>query len=395
MPRNCANDGGRFREARWSDMTDERPDDSGSAESDARPKRPPPTIDLDTSDVSGDTQTARGPRGAMRIGGLPYGRLLAALTGAIAALAVLGILWATGVLDRDSAPPSAAPATTAEVNALTDRIGAIERKLAAPAPDAGLRARIDALETAVNGVRSGVLAVQKQVDATSAAVTGLKSAPRDSAAPDVTDLTERIARLEQTVRTLSEKPQATAPAADDPKLRRLAIATALESEVRGFAPYADALALAKNLADDKAALAPLDAFAATGLPTDALLAQDLLAFLARFSPPPAPKSPDTASTAKSGLLDRIKADAARLVRVERTGSTSEASPEIIAELQPIAEAARRNDIALAKNRLDKLPANIWSQAQPWLDKLSGREAALKAASAFTSSAVAALAKPAN
>jgi len=194
---------------------------------------------------------------------------------------------------------------------------------------------------------------------------------------------------------LSEKPLAAAPAAaDDVKLRRLAVANALEAEVRGFAPYADALALAKGLADDKAALAPLDAFASSGIPTDAMLAQDLLAFLEKLSPP-APKSSDAAPAARPRLIDRIAAGAAKLVRIERVDPASDASPEIRAELQPIAEAARHNDIALAKDRLEKLPANVWRDAQPWFDKLAAREAALKVAATFTAVSVAALAKPAN
>jgi hypothetical protein len=364
-------------------MADDRPDDVSSADPGARQKRPPPTIDLDASDVSGDTQTTRGGSGGIRVASLPVARLLAGLVGAIVAFAVLGILWAAGVLDREGAAPSAAPATTAQLNALTDRVAEIERKLSAPATDPAL-------------VRSGVLAVQKQADTTSAAVTGLKSAPQEPASPDVSVLTDRLARLEQTIQTLSEKspPVAAPAAADDIKLRRLAVANALEAEVRGFAPYADALALAKGLADDKAALAPLDAFASSGIPTDAMLAQDLLAFLAKLSPP-APKSSDAAPAAKPGLLDRIAAGAAKLVRLERVGPASDAAPEIRAELQPIAEAARRNDIALAKDRLEKLPANLSREAQPWLDRLAGREAALKVAAAFTAVSVAALAKPAN
>jgi hypothetical protein len=376
-------------------MADDRPDDVSSADPGARQKRPPPTIDLDAFDVSGDTQTGRSGGGGIRVASLPVARLLAGLVGAIVALAVLGILWAAGVLDREGAAPSAAPATTAQLNALSDRVAEIERKVSVPTPDTALRARIDALEAAVSGVRSGVLAVQKQADTTSAAVTGLKSAPQESASPDVSALTERIARLEQSIQTLSEKPPAEAPAAaDDIKLRRLAVADALEAEVRGFAPYADALALAKGLADDKAALAPLDAFASSGIPTDAMLAQDLLVFLEKLSPP-APKSSDAAPAAKPRLIDRIAAEAAKLVRIERVDDSSAAPAAVLVELQPVAEAARRNDIALAKDRLEKLPANVWREAQPWFDKLAGREAALKAAAVFTAVSVAALAKPAN
>ena len=41
-------------------MSNERKDEPPAASAEERPKRAPPTIDLDASEVSGDTQRARG-----------------------------------------------------------------------------------------------------------------------------------------------------------------------------------------------------------------------------------------------------------------------------------------------------------------------------------------------
>ena len=96
-----------------------------------RPKHEPPTIDLEAADVSDGTTTA--PAAASRAPML--GLLTPLLSGAVAALAVCGALWAGGVigLEPQTAPPLAVSpadhaALVAKANDLTTRLAKLEAR---------------------------------------------------------------------------------------------------------------------------------------------------------------------------------------------------------------------------------------------------------------------------
>jgi len=319
--------------------------------------------------------------------------VLPPLAGALAALVVVGILWAAGVIAPAQQQVAVPPQVESGLNDLSNRIGKVETKLSstpasAPAPDGALRARVDALETAANALRDQSNALRKQIDAAAAALNDLKSAPRDGAAsPDLSALSDRVARLEQAVRTLPDKPQAPAQASDDVRPRRLVIATVLETKVRRGEPYAAALAAAKAVAEDKAVLAPLDANAETGVPTDAVLSKDLLAQLTELAPQPTPQSQAEPASKPSGLLGKL---ASNLVKVERVDTPENVPAD--AQLQAVAALARQNDVRRAVAAIEKLPPDLKARLQPWLDRVSARDAALKTAAAFTSSTLAAMSK---
>lgn len=374
-------------------MTDDQAEVSG--QDGGAKKRPPPTIDLDASEVSGDTQAASAGA-ASRPSRLTLGTIVPPLAGALAALVVVGILWAAGVVEPASQPVAAVPpAVTSGLSDLSDRLGKIETRLSATpsAPDGGLRARVDSLESAANALRDQSATLRKQIDATSATLNDLKSAPRDGgASPDLAALTERLARIEQAVRTLPDKPQATAPASDDIRPRRLVIATVLETKVRRGEPYVAALAAAKAVAADKAVLAPLDATAETGVPTDAVLARDLLALLPQAAPPSQTESQAAPPNKGNGLLGQLASSASKLVRVERADAPTGALPDTDTQLQAVAAAARQNDVKRARAEIDKLPPDLKARLQPWLDRVAARDAALQTVTAFSSSALAAMSK---
>src|SRR5262249_43233642 len=139
-------------------------------------------------------------------------------------------------------------------------------------------------------------------------------------------------------------------------------------------------------------LAPLDASAASGVPTDAVLTRDLLALLPQLAPASAPTaSPaSSASGGGTGLLNQLASNASKLVHVERAETPVTGSTETTAQLQSIADAARRNDLARARSEVEKLPADLKARAQPWLDRVAARDSALNTAAAFSSAALAAL-----
>jgi hypothetical protein len=376
-------------------MTDD-PSDEIKGSDDRPNKRPPPTIDLEASEVSGDTQASPG-NGEPRASRFTLATILPPLAGALAALVVMGILWAAGVIGSEPQPQQAAtvpPAVTSGLNDLSDRIGKVETKLSSTPPtDSALRARVDALETAANTLRDQTAALRKQVDAAAVALSELKSTPprAGDAAPDLTALTERLARLEQAVRALPDKPQAVATASDDIRPRRLVIATVLETKVRRGEPYVAALAAAKAVAADKAVLTPLDASAETGVPTDAMLAKELQALLPQLMPA-APAAAPAESKSKSGLLDQLASSVSKLVRVERVDAPERPSLNPNAQPQSNWAVVLQADVGGARTQLEKLPPDLKAKAQPWLDRVNARDAALKAVAAFSSSALAALSK---
>ncbi len=373
-------------------MTDDQAQDVPGG--DDRPKRPPPTIDLEASEVSGDTRADAGGAASGKAW-FGFATIMPPLAGALAALVVIGILWAAGVIGPEPQQAAAVPpAVASDLNDLSNRIGKVETKLSStPTPsDSSLRARVDALETAANTLRDQSAALRKQIDSASVTLNELKSAPRDGASPDLSALTERLARIEQAVRALPDKPQPAAAVSDDIRPRRLVIATVLETKVRRGEPYAAALAAAKAVATDKAVLAPLDASAETGVPTDAILAGELLALLPQLAPPPAPEPQAAPANKGSGLLGQLASNASKLVRIERVDAPNSVAPDLNAQLQATAAAARQNDVKRARAEIDKLPPDLKTRLQPWLDRVDARDAALKTVTAFSSSALSAMSK---
>jgi hypothetical protein len=169
-------------------------------------------------------------------------------------------------------------------------------------------------------------------------------------------------------------------------LRRVVASALLDVLVRIGEPYSAALAAAKSLAPGPDALKPLDAFAVKGVPSPAALSRDLLTLVPKLSPP-APEN----STTGAGIVDRLQAGAAKLVRIERTDTVGNDRGAVVARATA---AALRNELAEARRELNALPPADRAAAQAWLDKCDARDAALAASRQFAAEAMAALAKPA-
>ena len=162
-------------------------------------------------------------------------------------------------------------------------------------------------------------------------------------------------------------------------------AALLDVLVRIGDPYPAALAAAKALAPNPDALKPLEGFAASGVPSAASLSRELLTLVPKLSPP-APEN----STTGTGIVDRLQAGAAKLVRIERTDAVGSDRGAVVAR---VTAAALRNDFAEARRELKTLAPADRAAAQAWLDKADARDAALAASRQFAADAMAALAKP--
>jgi hypothetical protein len=397
-------------------MTNDRKDETAAGPAEEGPKRTRPTIDLDASEVSGDTRAKRGvdaARGyvkgaAEKMSGLAgmLAWLVAPLSGALAALLVLAAFWAAGLIGQPqpsqqaqvSVSPTRFNSVAANVDDLTTRVARVEAgaaRSAAPTTDPALAGRTEALEKSFATAREEVATLSTQLRAVSSSLAELRAAPRDGAAPapDLAPLSERLTRLEDATRALAaELAKPASASADDVNVRRLVVANALDAAVRRGEAFAAALAAAKQVAANPASLAPLDPYAARGIPSEASYLREIVQVLQRIADANAAKSKPAAAgaeTATGTMLDRLQSGLAKLVRIERDAGPVAREPAPPAAL---ATAVRRDDLAAARQDVAKLPQASDPQVAAWLKSVDGREAALTASQKFSAEALAAFGK---
>jgi hypothetical protein len=370
------------------------PEDLGPSPEPGRAKREPPTIDLEATEVPGATPDAEAAAPRRASGVIPLA-IVAATTGAVTAALVIAVAWYLGWPGEPAQPPAPAPQVNTEaIDGLAARIAKVESKTSAPAvaaPDPAAAARVEALEKSLAALRGELATARAQSEKLAVTVDGIKSAPAQSSPPaDLSAINERLAQIERTTSAQSaviaqEGAKIDSKPADDAPLRRVVAAALLDVQVRTGEPFSSTLAAAKSLADNAEALKPLDGFATSGVPNAAALCRELLTLVPKLSPP----QPETAA-ATTGLVDRLKADAVKLIRIERTDAVGTDRGAIVAR---ITAAALRNDIVEARRELNTLSPADRAGAQAWLDKVDARDAALAASRQFAADAMTALAKP--
>jgi hypothetical protein len=171
-------------------------------------------------------------------------------------------------------------------------------------------------------------------------------------------------------------------------LRRLVAAALLDVQVRIGEPYPATLATTKALAPNPDVLKPLDQFAEKGVPNANRLSTELLALVPKLQP----AAQQNNVTTGTGIVERLQAGAAKLVKIERTDTAGSDRGAVVAR---ITAAALRNDFNEARRELKTLGPDDRAAAQSWLERADARDAALAASRQFATDAMAALAKPAN
>ena len=389
-------------------MVDDRPEDTGSLPDSDRPKRAPPTIDLEASEVTTEAAPASDatpPEAAAETAASPdvpppapvSPWVVAPVSGAVAAALVIGVGWMLGwpAIQPASAPP--APQLSAAIDGLTARVAGLEPKVGKPDPAAA--ARTEALEKTVAALRAELAATRAQGEKLASAVNEVKSAPRGdgTASPDLSGVDERIAKIESQMRTQGAEiaqqgstlaDTKAAKPADDMALRRLVSGALLDVQVRIGEPYPATLATAKALAPNPDDLKPLDRFAEKGVPNANRLSSELLALVPKLQPAVQQNN----ATTGTGIVERLQAGAAKLVKIERTDTAGSDRGAVVAR---ITAAALRNDFNEARRELKTLEPDDRAAAQSWLERADARDAALAASRQLATDAMAALAKPAN
>jgi hypothetical protein len=276
------------------------------------------------------------------------------------------------------ATPRSAPTDPA----VLERLGAAEsmgRALTATISD--LRQRIDDLATTARDAKSRADAAADKADK---ATTPRPEAIQRS---DLDALAARLAALEQAEKAIDRRvEQAATGASADRAVRLAVVAAALRSAVERSMPFTAELAAAKALAPDAAALAPLEPFATSGVPSPQTLARDLHQLA------PALASAAGTPAHDGGMLDRLQANAERLVRVRPVGETpGDDASSVVARAEAKAD---RGDIAGAFADLDRLPPAAKTIAAGWIKAAQGRVAAVEAARKLAADSLAALGKSA-
>ena len=382
-------------------MVDDRLADAPSSP-DTRAKREGPTIELEATEVSskavGDqepeqAQASEPPKDAAPsetgMSSKPNRKptppwIVAPFSGVVGAAVVIGVGALLG-WPKVQTPPPAPQVEVSTVDDLTARVAALEGKIDQPFPGPSLKS--------VKDLRDEVTALRAQVDKLANPVSDTKSAPQSAPAAvvDLSGINERIDKLERASRmqgdAIASGKAAESKAADDVPLRRVVAAALLDVAVRHGDPYTAQLAAARALSPDADVLKPLDAFATTGVPSPPMLSRELLALVPKLAPPP-----QESETTGNGIVDRLKAGAAKLVKVERTDGVGSDRSAVVARATA---AALHNDISETRRELDSLSPTDRAAAQGWLDKVKARAAALSASRQFAEETMASLVSPAQ
>lgn len=402
--------------------------------------RRPPTIDLKATEVPDETaktgEASAAPRRnpAWLPAGIPWTPIAAGAAGAAVTLAVLAL---AGVFaSRDTGAPVAdqrlaqveqqlralvaRPQPVAGdpkalgskvVDDLAGRVARLETVAATPRPpiaDPALANRIAALEgdLAALGERTGVFGrrnddlaaaageARTRADAATAAIAELKSELKKvqvPAAPLVTPaeleaLATRVAALERAAKAMeAQLAGRTGGDGADRSLRLVVVASTLNAAVERGAPFAAELAAARAAAPDAKGLAALEPFAKSGVPSVTILARELTALV-----PALAKAVGT-SPREGGILDRLAANAEKIVRVRPVDEVTGDDPRAI--VRRIEIRAEQGNIAGALPEVAKLPEGARALTKEWVARVEARNAAIDASRRFAADALASIGKP--
>jgi hypothetical protein len=276
---------------------------------------------------------------------------------------------------------------------IDDRLNRAESALATPrsAPtDPAVLARLSAAESMQRALGDTIADLRKRIEDNAAAAraaheradaVGKSSGAEANEAlrKDNDALTARVAALER-----QRVEQSLTDASADRAVRLALVAAALRTAVERGTPFTAELAAAKGLGADASTLAPLEPFAAGGVPNAEVLARDFDKLEPAMSAAAAPPSQ------AGGILGRLQANAERLVRVHPVGDTPGDDPA--PALARAGAKAHRGDIAGALAEVEKLPPTAQSPAADWMKAAKARTAAVEAARQLAANSLTALAK---
>ena len=403
-----------------------------TSEPDSKAGRRPPTIELKATEIDNPAATGSGgpadaaaqeaPKAAPeRPSGGPsrlISHAMSAIAGAVVVAAVVAGLWIAGVVPPSEAPtpPSAAavatppPSTAPDISARLDKI---ERAIKAQPDQQALTDRIAAVEAQTKSLAASLTAIDHRLDgiaatsenaakeanaaqaaaqaADQAAKTASDNASQAGRAAvqngDLDALTNRVATLESTVKSLAESAGHAVPSGNDQAARLTIAAEALRAAAERGTPYQAELAAVQSLGVQQSATAPLESFATSGVPNAAALAHELARLVPNLQ-----RAAETSSGATT-FLERLAANARHLVRITPVDAPPGNAPTAV--IARIAADASRADIAAALTDIAALPESAKPLAAGWVETAKARQAALEASRQIAAEALAGLSRPAS
>jgi len=320
--------------------------------------------------------------------------------GALVAAAVLAGLYAAGVYPQTATPRPAPAGVTSDAasNArIASQLNMIEGELHAQRPAAAaLAARLAKVEAQTKTLSDSLAALNQRLDGIAtdaqgarehadAAAATAKGATQNAVQPgDLDTLASRIASLERSTKSLVET-AARPPAPTNDRAARAAVATAaLRAAVDRGAPFTAELAAVNSFGADRGAVAALEPFAATGVPSAGDLARELSQLVNSVRQASGAKKPSDPS-----FLGRLENNARNLVRITPVDAPPGNEPAAV--IGRLDAAARHADIAAALADVALLPPAARTIVEPWVAKVNARNAAIAASRSIAAGSLAALA----
>ncbi|MGV2051229.1 COG4223 family protein [Agrobacterium sp. 22-209-1] len=294
---------------------------SGSAAATAKPS---------AATASSGPAKPSAPQQAERKQAANSGLIAAGIVGGLVALAAAGSMQYAGILPSFNA----GRAGSDEIATLKSDLGSLRQQLAnAPAADtSALEQRIATLESAKGEA--------PQVDGLSEKITALEAAlqsERSAQASATSELTRRLADAEAKI----NEPR------DDIEVARAIASAALKAAIDRGGPFLTELDTLSKVTPDDPAIASLQSFAATGVPSRSELMQ---------------KFPDVANAMLSainqpdpnqGIMERLTESAFSLVKVRPVGNIEGETPE--AQIARMENKLRNGDLQGAALEWNGLP----------------------------------------
>ena len=270
-------------------------------------------------------------------------------------------------LSARPAPASVDPKAIEDIAARLARLETAQAAPRAPVTDPVVLGRLNAAENATKSLADNAAAMLRRAEATDAALREINSR--------IDKLTAALTDVQTTARSA---------AAGSDRASRLAVAaSALRNAVEHGDPFTAELAIVKPLAPDPNAIALLEPFAASGVPSNAMLGQELATMvrpMLRAAGEP---------VRGGGFLDRLQTNAEKLVRIRPVGEEARGDDRT-AILARVELRAAQGNIPGALTELAKLPADAREPVQAWIAKAEARNRALDASRRLAADAVAAL-----
>jgi hypothetical protein len=266
-----------------------------------------------------------------------------------------------------SIDPKAVNATLDDIAARLARLESAQATPRAPVTDQVVLGRLNAAENATKSLADNAAAMSRRADAADAALRETNNR--------IDKLTAALNDMQATLRSA---------AAGSDRASRLAVAaSALRNAVEHGDPFTAELAIVKPLAPDAGAIALLEPFAASGVPGNVALGQELAAIVR-----PLLRALDRPAS-DAGFLDRLQANAEKLVRIRPVGEEVRGDDRM-AILARAEQRAAEGNIPGALTELNKLPPEARAAVQPWIARAEARNKALDAGRRLAADAVAAL-----